>query len=167
MVWGPDWEFSQDTGVNTPTISAMGSLMTSESQDTHLTSHPKDGTLHRAVFPITALRNREFFLDQRKECLLLALQHHFQQHLVSHPGTDLDQPCLASEASQQWYAGWYAAGKSHSWITASLCPSTAFKAMKEIWTFIIWLNYPFNHDFTSLCGIGCVDLFSVCHNNGP
>ena len=45
MVWGPDWEFSQDTGVNTPTftISAMGSLMTSESQDTRLTSHPKDG----------------------------------------------------------------------------------------------------------------------------
>jgi hypothetical protein len=46
------------------------------------------------------------FLDQRKECLLLALQHHFQQHLVSHPGTDQDQPCLASEASQQWYGGW-------------------------------------------------------------
>jgi hypothetical protein len=48
MVWGPDWEF------NTPTltISAMGSLMTSESQDTCLTSHPKDSTLHRAVSPI-------------------------------------------------------------------------------------------------------------------
>ena len=29
--------------------------MTSESQDTRLTSHPKDGTLHRAVSPITAL----------------------------------------------------------------------------------------------------------------
>jgi hypothetical protein len=56
MVWGPDWEFSQNTGVNTPThtISAMGSLMTSESQNTRLTSHPKDGTRHRAVSPITA-----------------------------------------------------------------------------------------------------------------
>ncbi|XP_055737236.1 enhancer of polycomb homolog 1-like isoform X2 [Salvelinus fontinalis] len=32
-----------------------------------------------------------------KECLLLALQHHFQQHLVSHPGTNQDQRCLASE----------------------------------------------------------------------
>ena len=99
--------FSQDTGVNTPTltISAMGSLMTSESQDTRLTSHPKDSTQHRAVSPITALGHWDIFLDQRKECLLLALQHHFQQHLVSHPGTDQDQPCLASEARQQWYAG--------------------------------------------------------------
>jgi hypothetical protein len=90
----------------------MGSLMTSESQDTRLTSHPKDGTLHRAVSPITALGQWDIyiFLDQRKECLLLALQHHFQQHLVSYPGTDQNQPCLASEASQQWYAGWYAAG---------------------------------------------------------
>ena len=51
-----------------------------------------------------------FILDQRKEGLLLALQYHFQQHLVSHPETDQDQPYLASEASQQWGAGWYAAG---------------------------------------------------------
>jgi hypothetical protein len=39
-----------------------------------------------------------YILDQKKECLLLAVQHHFQQHLLSHPGTDQDQPCLASEA---------------------------------------------------------------------
>ena len=83
----------------------MGSLMPAESQDTHLTSHPKDG------IPNHCPEELGYFLDQRKECLLLALQHHFQQHLVSHPGTDQDQPCLASEASQQWYAGWYAAGK--------------------------------------------------------
>ena len=92
----------------------MGSLMTSESQDTRLTSLLKDSTLHRAVSPITAMGNWEFFtfifLDQRKECLLLALQHHFQQHLVSHLGTDQDQPCIASEVSQQWDAGLYAAG---------------------------------------------------------
>ena len=46
-------------GVNTTTltISAMGSLMTSESQDTCLTYHLKDGTLHRPVSPITALGN--------------------------------------------------------------------------------------------------------------
>ena len=82
--------------------------MTSESQDTRLTSHLKDSTLHRAVSPITALGIWDIFLDQRKEFLLLALQHHFQQHLVSHPGTEQDQRCLASEASQQLYAGWYA-----------------------------------------------------------
>ncbi len=40
-------EFGQDTGV-TPllfTRSAMGFLMTTESQDLGLTSHPKDGAL--------------------------------------------------------------------------------------------------------------------------
>ncbi len=39
-------EFCQDTGV-TPllfTMSVMGFLMTTESQDLGLTSHPKDGT---------------------------------------------------------------------------------------------------------------------------
>ncbi len=42
---GQWWEFNQDTGV-TPllcTRSAMGFLMTTESQDLCLTSHPKDG----------------------------------------------------------------------------------------------------------------------------
>ncbi len=41
---GQWWEFGQDTGV-TPllfTRSAMGFLMTIESQDLGLTSHPKD-----------------------------------------------------------------------------------------------------------------------------
>ncbi len=42
---GQWWEFGQDTGV-TPysfTRSALGFLMTTESQDLGLTSHPKDG----------------------------------------------------------------------------------------------------------------------------
>ncbi len=42
---GQGWEFGQDTEV-TPysfTRSAMGFLMTTESQDLDLTSHPKDG----------------------------------------------------------------------------------------------------------------------------
>ncbi len=42
---GQWWGFGQDTGV-TPysfTRSAMGFLMTTESQDLGLTSHPKDG----------------------------------------------------------------------------------------------------------------------------
>ncbi len=45
MVRGQWREFGQDTGV-TPllfTRSAMGFLMTTESQDLGLTSHPKDG----------------------------------------------------------------------------------------------------------------------------
>ncbi len=39
------WEFGQDTGV-TPLLSARSAmvfLMTTESQDLGLTSHPKDG----------------------------------------------------------------------------------------------------------------------------
>ncbi len=43
---GQWWEFGQDTGV-TPlrfTRSAMDFLMTTESQDLGLTSHPIDGT---------------------------------------------------------------------------------------------------------------------------
>jgi hypothetical protein len=87
----------------------MESLVTTESQDTHLTSQLKDSTLHRAMSPITTLRHWEMFLNQRKECLQLALQHHLQQHLVSNLETDQDKPELASEASQQWDAGWYAA----------------------------------------------------------
>ncbi len=42
---GQWWEFGQDTGVAPLlfTRSAMGFLMTTESQDLGLTSHPKDG----------------------------------------------------------------------------------------------------------------------------
>ncbi len=44
-------EFGQDTGV-TPllfTMSVMGFLMTTESQDLGLTSHPKDGAFYSIV----------------------------------------------------------------------------------------------------------------------
>ncbi len=48
MIEKGQWrEFGQDTGV-TPllfTMSVMGFLMTTESQDLGLTSHPKDGAL--------------------------------------------------------------------------------------------------------------------------
>jgi hypothetical protein len=108
-------EFSQDTRVNTPTltISARGSLVTTESQDTHLTSNLKGSTLHRAMSTITALGYWDIFLDQRKGCLLLPPTGPPTPLPVasgSHPGTNQDQPCLTSEASQQWDAGWYAAG---------------------------------------------------------
>ncbi len=46
-------EFGQDTGV-TPLLfmrSAMGFLMTTESQDLGLTSHPKDSAFYSIVSP--------------------------------------------------------------------------------------------------------------------
>ncbi len=52
------WEFGQDTGV-TPllfTRSAMGFLMTTDSQDLGLTSHPKD--IYIYAF------SRQFYLKQ-------------------------------------------------------------------------------------------------------
>ncbi len=51
------WEFGQNTGV-TPllfTRSAMEFLMTTESQDLGLTSHPKDGACWQYSVPITTL----------------------------------------------------------------------------------------------------------------
>ncbi len=51
---GQWWEFGQDTGV-TPlhfTKSAMGFLMTTESQDLGLTSHPKDGVFWQYSVPV-------------------------------------------------------------------------------------------------------------------
>ncbi len=54
---GQWWEFGQDTGV-TPllfTRSAMGFLMTTESQDLGLTFHPKDGACWQYSVPITIL----------------------------------------------------------------------------------------------------------------
>ncbi len=54
---GPRREFGQDTGV-TPllfTRSAVGFLMTTESQDLGLTSHPKDGAFLQYSVPVTTL----------------------------------------------------------------------------------------------------------------
>ncbi len=54
---GQWWEFGQDTGV-TPllfTRSAMGFLMTTESQDLGLTSNPKDGAFWQYSVPVTIL----------------------------------------------------------------------------------------------------------------
>ncbi len=65
-VWGwlgghngqrPMGEFGQDTRV-TPLLfmrSAMGFLMTTESQDLGLTSHPKDGAFWQYSVPVTIL----------------------------------------------------------------------------------------------------------------
>ncbi len=54
---GQWWEFGQDTEV-TPllfTRSAMGFLMTTESQDLGLTSHPKDGDFCQYSVPVPIL----------------------------------------------------------------------------------------------------------------
>ncbi len=54
---GQWWEFGQDTGV-TPllfTRIAMGFLMTTESQDLGLTSHPKDGAFWQYIVTVTTL----------------------------------------------------------------------------------------------------------------
>ncbi len=54
---GQCWEFGQDTGV-TPllfTRSAMGFLMTTESQDLGLTSHPNDSAFWQDSVPVTTL----------------------------------------------------------------------------------------------------------------
>ncbi len=53
---GQWWEFGQDTGV-TPlfTRSVMGLLMTTESQDLGLTSHPKDSAFWQYSVPVTIL----------------------------------------------------------------------------------------------------------------
>ncbi len=50
-------ELGQDTGVPPLlfTRSAMGFLMTTESQDLGLTSHPKDGALSQYSVPVTIL----------------------------------------------------------------------------------------------------------------
>ena len=78
----------------------MGSSVTTESQDTRFTSHPKDGTLHRAI---TALGYWDIFFRPEERVPPTGPPTPLSAALVSHPGAD-------QEASQQWYAGWYAAG---------------------------------------------------------
>ncbi len=48
-------EFGQDTGVTPLLRSAMGFLMTIESQDLSLTSHPKDCAFLQYSVPVTIL----------------------------------------------------------------------------------------------------------------
>uniref|UniRef100_A0A0E9V4M6 Uncharacterized protein n=1 Tax=Anguilla anguilla TaxID=7936 RepID=A0A0E9V4M6_ANGAN len=58
----------------------MGSLMTTESQDLGLTSHPKDSISCSTVSP-SLHWGIGVYLYQREDCPLLAHQHHFQQQL--------------------------------------------------------------------------------------
>ncbi len=54
---GQWWELGQDTGVKPLlfTRSAMGFLITTESQDLGLTSHPKDGAVLQYSVLVTIL----------------------------------------------------------------------------------------------------------------
>jgi hypothetical protein len=87
-------------------MSAMGSLVTTESQDTCLTSHLKDSTLHRAM----------------SKSLPWGILFHTREKSATYWTSNTTsssicspiqyQPCLASKASQQWDAGWNTAGQS-------------------------------------------------------
>ncbi len=54
---GQWWEFGQDTGVTLLLFTrfALGFLMTTESQDLRLMSHPKDGAFLQYSVPVTIL----------------------------------------------------------------------------------------------------------------
>ena len=82
--------------MNTPTltISATGSLVTIESQDIRFNVPSERQHLTQGSVPNHCPGALGYFLDQRKECLLLALQHHFQQHLVSQPEDTIVSPWL-------------------------------------------------------------------------
>ncbi len=114
-------EFGQDTGV-TPllfTRSAMGFLMTTESQDLRLTSHPKDGAFWQYTVPVTTgvlgPTQTTGWAPPAGLTNTSTNSNLLQPQEVSHPGTDQAQPCLASVGNQSWAAGWYGCGelKSH------------------------------------------------------
>ncbi len=72
---GQWWEFGQDNGV-TPllfTRSAMGFLMTTESQDLGLTSHPKDSAFWQYSVPVTILGRKGPHRLQGEHPLLVSL----------------------------------------------------------------------------------------------
>ncbi len=85
----------------------LGFLMTTKSQDLGLTSHPKDGAFYSIVSPSLYWGSN----TPGKHPLLASLTPlpaatQFSQE-VSHPGTDQDQPCLASVGNQSWATAWY------------------------------------------------------------
>ncbi len=110
-------EFGQDTGV-TPllfTRSAMGFLMTTESQDLGLTSHPKDGAFWQYTVPVTTgvlgPTQTTGWAPPAGLTNTSSNSNLLQPQEVSHPGTDQAQPCLASVGNQSWAAGWYGCGE--------------------------------------------------------
>ena len=85
-------------------ISALGSFMTTVSQDLGFMSHPKDGTSYSTVSPSLCWGVGIDVFGQREECHLLApptpLPAATQcSQLVSHPSTNQAQHLLSFRAS--------------------------------------------------------------------
>ena len=74
LIREPGWQFGQDTGRSTSTIttSVMGCLVTTGGQDLSLTSHPKAVLFERTAVSIQ--RHWEYHIGQRDEHPQLALQ---------------------------------------------------------------------------------------------
>ncbi len=104
-------EFVQDTRV-TPllfTRSAMAFLMTTESQDLGLTSHPKDGAFWQYRVPVTILGR---YYPHRLQGGHPPLASLTPLPAVVFPGGLPSrywpaQPCIASVGNQSWAAEWY------------------------------------------------------------
>ncbi|KAK0141932.1 hypothetical protein N1851_020403 [Merluccius polli] len=104
MIRWPCWyksrvgNFGRDTGVSTPTLamSATGSLVTTGSQDLGFNVSSERRCSRRDGVPVSIPGHWGSYRGQRDEHPLLALQHHCQHHLVSHPEMDQTSPCLAS-----------------------------------------------------------------------
>ncbi len=81
----------------------LGFLMTTDSQDLGLTSHPKDGAFYSIVSPSLYWGSN---IQVLASLTPLPAATQFSQE-VSHPGTDQAQPCLASVGKQSWATAWY------------------------------------------------------------
>ncbi len=93
----------------TPTLyeKCHGILMTTESQELGLTSHPKDGAFWQYSVPINIPGCYDPHRPQGENPLLVSLTSLPTATKFSHPGTDQAQPCLASVGNRSWAAGWY------------------------------------------------------------
>ncbi len=69
---GQWWEFGQDTEV-TPLLFTRSAVMTTESQDLGLTSHPKDSTFLKYSVPVTILEREDPHRPQGEHPLLVSL----------------------------------------------------------------------------------------------
>ncbi len=101
------------------TRSAMGFLMTTESQDLGLTSHPKDGAFYSIVSPSLYWGVRTH-TDHRVSTPAGLTNTSTNSNLVFPGGLPSRywpaQPCLASVGNQSWAAGWYGCGTVYFYI---------------------------------------------------
>ncbi len=116
-------EFGQDAGVTSLLFmrSAMGFLMTTESQDLGLTSHPKDGAFYSIVSP-SLYSGARTHTDRRVSTPCWPHLHLFQQQ-PSFPGglpfrywPAQSRPYFASVGNQSWATVWYGCWLDHFWV---------------------------------------------------